>query len=72
MTIEWKQPPARTYRKWAPIIEALRANPGEWAFIGRMSSTAAYKYAKENQLEIRTSNRDGSAADIYLRAIEVN
>lgn len=71
MTIEWKQPPARAYRKWAPIIEALHANPGEWAFIGRMAYTAGYKYAKQHNLEIRTGNRDGATADVYLRAIEV-
>lgn len=71
MTIEWKEPPVRVYRKWATIIEALRENPGQWAFIGRMASTAAYSYAKKHELEIRTSNRDGSQADIYLRTIEV-
>lgn len=69
--MEWKQPPARTHRSWANIIKELDQNPGQWAFIGRMSYSAGYVQAKKYGLAIRIANRDGSKADVYLSRGEV-
>lgn len=72
MTVQWKEPPTPKNRKWQPIIDDIKANPGVWAFVGRISYTAGYKQAKQHNLEIQTANREGSKADVYLRATEEN
>lgn len=72
MNIEWKEPPARKNRKWAPLAETLREKPGQWAYVGRLGVSQAYKYARQFELEIQISERKGTFADIYLRAAEVN
>lgn len=70
--MEWKEPPQGTYRKWSKIVDELRANPGSWALIGHMGTSAAYRYARTYGLEIRTANRDAeNKYDVYLRAPEV-
>jgi hypothetical protein len=70
MTVQWIEPPAPKNRKWQPVIDQIKAAPGEWAFVGRISFTAGYKLAKQHNLEIQTANREGSQADVYLRATE--
>ena len=70
MNVEWKQPPKSKSRKWQIIVEDLKANAGNWAFVGRINYSTGYKQARENNLEIQVSNREGSKADVYLRATE--
>jgi hypothetical protein len=70
MTVQWKQPPKAKSRKWHAIVESLQANAGTWAFIGRINYSTGYKKARQHNLEIQVSNREGSKADVYLRATE--
>jgi hypothetical protein len=72
MTIEWKEPPPAANRKWAPIIAELKANPGSWAFIGKMSISTAYTYSKRYGVELRLGTKDKHKADVYFRAPEAN
>lgn len=72
MTIEWKEPPAAKNRKWTPIIEELKANSGSWAFMGEMSISTAYTYAKRYGLELRLGEKvSATKAEVYFRASEV-
>lgn len=71
MQIEWKEPPAARNRKWQPIINQLKANPGAWAVMGRMSISTAYTYSKRYGLELRLGDRDKTSAEVFFRAPEV-
>lgn len=70
MVIEWKEPPTKGNRRWSDVVAQIRTRPGEWAFVGNMTMSAAYKQARNHNLEIRVVNRSGSKADVYLRAPE--
>lgn len=72
MTIEWKEPPAATNRKWAPIIAQLQAKPGSWALVGDMSISTAYTYSKRYGIELRLGKRNGTRAEAYFRVSEAN
>lgn len=81
MDIEFRDPPKttrnRTRGKYTAIAEALRAKPGEWAFIGRMNNGIASAIRKgqlvgfgEGDFEATTRDTDPSGkADVYARYV---
>lgn len=80
MKLEFKNPPtdARTSNgEMTQVADALKANPGEWALIGRKSpSTAAVikngltkAFRPAGSFDSVTRNGDGRKADIYARYI---
>ncbi len=65
--IDWKEPPVQKNRNWQTIASEIKSRPGSWAFIGEMGVSAAYRYAKAYDFEIRVANRNGSRAEIYMK-----
>ena len=76
MTIEFKNPPARTGRGQAPetkaILGALQSRPGDWALIKTdVSSAAGTIWKKREGLEVRMSSigKANGKWDVYARWI---
>ena len=71
MNIEWKTPPASyapaKQTPVAPFVEALKSNPGSWAFHGRKSTSTATYLRNRYGLEVVTRNNKNGKADIYAR-----
>lgn len=72
--LKWEEPPSAPNsgpnRKWAPVVEQLRANPGRWAFVaegGGMSIVQTLK--RYDGVEVTTRGQKNGKADIYARFV---
>lgn len=71
MDIEWKNPPESLapgqQSPAGPFVEALKANPGRWAYYGRKGASISTYLRKRYGVEAVTRNSAGGKADIYAR-----
>lgn len=78
--IEWAAPDTRSGLPWGDIARELRANPGEWACVGRSVPVSWASMIRSGDLaaikprfgfEVRTSNNSRATTprtcDLYLR-----
>ena len=83
--LTWEEPPDQQPRKpskWAPIAEALKSNPGQWAKVVSNGTTGIGSQATNGDLicfrpkgsfEHRTVLKGGRfIGDVYLRYIGEN
>lgn len=72
--IVWAEPP-RTTKKWGPVLDALRANPGRWALIAQNVSHGQASYFKSKGFEVSSKTAElgykKGNADIYARWPEI-
>jgi len=74
VSIEFKNPPARTVRGQAPettaILDALQSRPGDWALIKTdVSAAAGSAWSKRDGIEVRVTSigKPKGKWDIYAR-----
>lgn len=74
MDLKWEEPersPALR-NKWLPVIEGLKARPGEWAVIAEDASANLGPMLKRTYVNVETTARgvkNGRAAKVYARWI---
>lgn len=68
--IVWAEPP-RTNKKWGPILEELKRNPGRWALNAQNDSHGQASFFKKRGLEVPSKTagigyKKGNS-DLYVR-----